>query len=154
MRIRAAVESDAPAILALADRLHAFGPTTRDAAEIAGRERAELANALSRPSSTSSLLVAEQPRSGVVGVILLDERRDYFTNRTHGHVSILAVARDAEGQGIGRALLAAAEEWGRANGFARLTLSVFSENHRAKRVYEREGWRPEIETWYKSLLDR
>jgi ribosomal protein S18 acetylase RimI-like enzyme len=101
----------------------------------------------------SALLVAEQPLGAVVGAILLDERRDYFTDQKHGHVSILAVARDAEGQGIGRALLAAAEDWGRANGFARLTLSVFSENHRAKRLYERQGWRPEIETWYKPLLD-
>ena len=151
VHIRPAVASDARAILALADRLHAFGPTTRGAAEIARRERAELSNALSRPSAASSLLVAEQPLSGVVGVILLDERCDYFTDQRHGHVSILAVARDAEGQGIGGALLTAAEEWARANGFARLTLSVFTENDRAKRFYERQGWRPEIETWYKSL---
>lgn len=154
VRIRAAMATDTPAILALADRLDAFGPTTRDGAEIARRERAALADALSQPSDTTSLLVAEQPLVGVVGAILLDERRDYFTDQRHGHVSILAVARDAEGQGIGRALLAAAEEWARANGFVKLTLSVFTENHRAKHVYEREGWRPEIETWYKSLRDR
>jgi GNAT superfamily N-acetyltransferase len=154
VQIRAAVASDALAILALADRLHAFGPTTRDATEIAGRERAALADALSRQSGPSCLLVAEQRPVGVVGAMLLDERRDYFTDQRHGHVSILAVAREAEGQGIGRALLEAAEEWGRENGFARLTLSVFTGNHHAKYFYERQGWRPEIETWYKSLLDR
>jgi GNAT superfamily N-acetyltransferase len=154
IRIRAAVPSDGPAILALADRLHAFGPTTRDAAEITQRERAALSDALSHASSASSLLVAERPLVGVAGVMLLDERRDYFTNDRHGHVSILAVARDAEGQGIGAALLAAAEEWARANGFTRLTLSVFAENDRARRFYERQGWRPEIETWYKAVPHR
>jgi len=154
IQIRAAVPSDGPAILALADRLHAFGPTTRDAAEIAQRERAALSDALSHASSASSLLVAERPLVGVAGVMLLDERRDYFTNDRHGHVSILAVARDAEGQGIGAALLAAAEEWARANRFTRLTLSVFAENERARRFYERQGWRPEIETWYKAVPHR
>jgi ribosomal protein S18 acetylase RimI-like enzyme len=154
VHIREAVPSDRPAILALADRLHAFGPTTRDAAEIAQRERVALSDALSEPSNASSLLVAERALAGIVGAILLDERRDYFTNDRHGHVSILAVAREAEGQGIGAALLAAAEKWGRAKRFTRLTLSVFTENLRARHFYERHGWRPEIETWYKTLGDR
>jgi len=29
----------------------------------------------------------------VVGVVLLESRRDYFTDEAHGHVAILAVAR-------------------------------------------------------------
>jgi|SRR5262245_34407899 len=149
--IRAAVESDEPAILALADRLAAFGPTTREAIEIAQRERRALAEALSQPSDSSSLLVAEQSPLGLIGVIHLDTRRDYFTDQAHGYVAILAVAREAEGQGIGRALLEAAERWARAKGFTKVTLAVFTDNRRAKDVYQRLGWRPELETWYKSL---
>ena len=152
LSIRAAVTSDTPAILLLADRLPAFGPTTREAAEIAQRERTALADALSSASDGSAVLVADQPRRGVVGVILLDSRRDYFTNEAHGYVSILAVAQDAEGQGVGRALLKAAEDWGRSKRFAKLTLAVFTDNRRAKGFYERQGWRPELETWYKALL--
>ncbi len=149
--VRAAVGSDAPAILALADRLAAFGPTTRDALEISRRERRALAEALSHPADGSSLLVAERPPLGLVGVVLLDTRRDYFTDEPHGHVAILAVAREAEGRGVGRALLEAAEDWGRARGFSKLTLAVFTENRRAKEVYQRRGWKPEMETWYKTL---
>ena len=55
------------------------------------------------------------------------------------------------GEGVGSALLAAAEEWGRAEGYRRLTLSVFTENHRAKAFYLQQGWRAELETWYKML---
>jgi ribosomal protein S18 acetylase RimI-like enzyme len=66
-------------------------------------------------------------------------------------VAILAVAGEAEGRGVGRALLRAAEDWGRANGLTRLTLAVFTDNRRAKDFYERQGWRPELETWYKEL---
>ena len=149
--VRAATASDRDAILGLADRLPAFGPTTRSAAEIAERERRELDRALSEGPAGTALFVAEHRGLGVVGVILLDTRRDYFTNETHGHVSILAVARAAEGQGVGRALLAAAEEWAHRLGFRRLTLAVFTENERAKAVYRRQGWEPELETFFKQL---
>ena len=152
LSIRVAVASDAPAILALADRLPAFGPSTRQAAEIAQRERTALADALASPSDECAILVADQPTRGVLGVMLLESRRDYFTNDAHGYVSILAVAAEAEGQGVGRALLKAAEDWARSKRFAKLTLAVFTDNRRAKNFYERQGWRPELETWYKELL--
>ena len=151
LSIRPGVASDAPAILALAERLPAFGPSTRPAAEIAERERVALADALYHPAVGTAVLVAEQQPRGVIGVLLLESRRDYFTNAEHGYVSILAVAGEVEGQGVGRALLKAAEDWARDRGFSKLTLAVFSDNHRAKAVYERQGWRPELETWYKPL---
>lgn len=149
--IRPAAEDDGPRILALADRLAAFGPTTRGAVEIADRERRALAEALARPQPGSALVVAVESRLGVVGVVLLERRRDYFTSEAHGHVAILAVAPEAEGRGVGRALLDAVEEWGRAQRFRRLTLTVFVENQRAKALYARLGWRAELETHYKLL---
>jgi GNAT superfamily N-acetyltransferase len=149
--IRPARPADEAAILGLADRLGAFDPSTRPAAEIAGRERRALAEALARPDPGSALLVAEHPRLGVAGILLLESRRDYFTDQPHGHVAILAVAREAEGQGLGGALLHAAEEWARARGYRRLTLAVFVDNRRAQALYVRQGWRPELEIFYKTL---
>ena len=151
LAIRPAAQADRAAILSLADRLAAFGPTSRPASEVAQRERRALADALSGMPAGSLLLKAEHEKLGLVGVLLLDRRRDYFTDEEHGHIAILAVAREAEGQGVGRALLAAAGDWGRGEGFRRLTLSVFTENRRAREFYERQGWRAELETWYKTL---
>ncbi len=151
LSIRPARADDHAAILALAERLAAFGPTTRPAHEIATRERRALSEALAHPSPGSALLVATAQDLGVVGVLLLDARRDYFTDELHGHVAILAVAREAEGQGVGRALLTAAEEWGRGEGFRRLTLTVFTANQRAKEFYAHQGWQVELETHYKRL---
>lgn len=151
LAIRPAALGDHVAILALAERLAAFGPTTRPAHEIATRERRALADALDHPSPGSTLLVAHHRELGVVGVLLMDTRRDYFTDEAHGHVSILAVARQAEGQGVGRALLGAADEWGRGRGFRRLTLAVFADNRRAKELYARQGWQAELETHFKTL---
>lgn len=64
----------------------------------AGEGRAP-ADALVHPPLASRLLVAEHERLGLAGVLLLEARRDYFTDEPHGHVAILAVAREAEGQG-------------------------------------------------------
>src|SRR5438034_955889 len=122
------------------------------ATAIADRERAVLATALSQPVRGSAILVADHPSRGVVGGSLLESRRDYFTKEAHGHVAIPAVARGGEGQGIGRALLQAGEDWARANRYSKLTLAVFKDNERAKQVYERQGWRSELETWYKPLV--
>ncbi len=151
LSIRPARAAEQAAILNLAERLAAFGPTTRPAREIAARERRALSEAHDHPSPSSALLVATVQELGVAGVVLLDARRDYFTDELHGHVAILAVAKEAEGQGVGRALLKAAEEWGRTEGFRRLTLAVFTANQRAKEFYARQGWQAELETHYKKL---
>src|SRR2546426_7367850 len=78
--IRPATASDHAAVLALADRLPAFGPPTRPASEIVDRERAALATALSQPVGGSAILVAEQPSRGVVGVI---DRKSTRLNSSH-----------------------------------------------------------------------
>lgn len=150
--VRPAGPADQAAILALADRLAAFGPATRAPKEISDRERRALAEALARPTPGSALLVAEHEHLGLVGTLLLESRPDYFMTEAHGHVAILAVARKAEGQGLGRALLRAAEDWGRGQGFRRLTLTVFTDNRRAKELYLRDGWRAELETYSKPLV--
>jgi len=95
LTVRAPAAADHPAILALADRLPAFGPTTRAAQEIVIRERRALTEALAHPIAGCALRVADDERFGVVGVLLLETRRDYFTDEPHGHVAILAVAREA-----------------------------------------------------------
>ncbi len=52
----------------------------------------------------------------------------------------VAVTRDARGQGIGRALLAALYDEGRARGYREIRLEVIDSNWRAKALYEREGF--------------
>src|SRR5258708_17790910 len=125
LSIRPGERGDQAAILALAERLGAFGPTTRSAQEITARERRALADALARPSPGSALLVAHQRDRGLVGVLLLETRRDYFTDQAHGHVAILAVGREAEGQGVGQAIMDATGDWGRRPCFRALSPARF-----------------------------
>jgi GNAT superfamily N-acetyltransferase len=55
----------------------------------------------------------------------------------------LFVAPRARKAGVGRALLAAAAEFGRAEGAVRLTLSTELTNLPAQSLYEAAGWRPD-----------
>jgi ribosomal protein S18 acetylase RimI-like enzyme len=59
----------------------------------------------------------------------------------HGHISNLFVDPDRWGRGIGRELLARAEQGMRERGWSVGELSTQSLNARARRLYERAGWR-------------
>ena len=53
----------------------------------------------------------------------------------------IAVRRDAEGRGIGRAMMAELEARARQRGAASIRLRVSPDNPRARRLYERCGYR-------------
>ena len=51
----------------------------------------------------------------VVGFVCVSERA-HFTGEVDAYIGELVVSKAAEGAGVGRALVAAAEDWGRARG--------------------------------------
>ncbi|HSS50039.1 MAG TPA: GNAT family N-acetyltransferase [Thermoanaerobaculia bacterium] len=151
--VREARPDDQPFILETAGRL-AGGfplPPWRSSEEVVAGEVRTLRDFLSDGGAGSKLLVAEDAHGNPLGFIFLETGEDYFTLTRHGHVGILAVAVAAEGRGAGRALMQAAEAWGREQGFPKLTLNVFENNHHARKVYERLGYSPETLKYVKPL---
>ena len=65
---------------------------------------------------------------------------DYFNQRPHAHLSVLAVSQDAEGRGVGSALLDQSVAWAKERHSDRLTLSALVTNARARGLYERKGF--------------
>ncbi len=63
-----------------------------------------------------------------------------FSARPLLNVHDLAVVPDARGRGVGRALLAAAEDRARARGCGKLTLEVLDDNPRARGLYASVGF--------------
>ncbi|HVU50217.1 MAG TPA: GNAT family N-acetyltransferase [Polyangia bacterium] len=63
-----------------------------------------------------------------------------FAARPLLNIHDLAVVPEHRGRGVGRALLAAAEEAARRRGCVKLTLEVQQHNARARRVYEAAGF--------------
>lgn len=53
---------------------------------------------------------------------------------------MLAVTAEAEGKGVGTALIEQSVAWARERGSDRLTLSALVTNSRARALYERKGF--------------
>jgi GNAT superfamily N-acetyltransferase len=97
----------------------------------------------------NEVFVAER-RGSVVGCLHVLAAVDFFGTR-HAHISVLATTHEAEGTGVGRALIEHAEVWARERHHPLITLNVFAANERARRFYERGGLFPEIMKYTKPL---
>ena len=149
--VRAATPEDRAFVTAAARRLADFSvPPWRTGDEIVAGEVRTLEGFFAAPAEGSALLVAES--AGVaLGFAYLEVLADYFSRRKHGHVGILAVAREAEGGGAAGALMRAAETWARSRDYGTLTLNVFEANRHARDVYEHLGFVAETLRYRKRL---
>ena len=150
--VRAATAADRAFALGLVPRLRAFGPPPlRPPEALDGAERRALERAFADTPPDALLLVAESAQLGPIGVAYAETQTDYFTHERHGHLAILIVAESGEGQGAGRALIAACEAWAVSRGYRYVTLNVFAANERARAVYERAGYAPDTVRYAKTL---
>jgi GNAT superfamily N-acetyltransferase len=150
--VREATAVDHDFIIGLVPRLRSFGPPPlRPVESLDGAECDALERALADLPEDALLLVAELDDGGPAGVAYAESATDYFTGERHGHLGILAVSEAGEGQGVGRALLAAVETWATTLGYRFLTLNVFDGNGRARAVYERAGYVPDTIRYVKEL---
>jgi ribosomal protein S18 acetylase RimI-like enzyme len=150
--IRPATESDRAAILALVPRLREFGPPPlRPVEALDAGERRTLERFLDAPADDIRLFVAASPDGTLLGVAYAERGSDYFTQEPLGHLGILAVAAEAEGRGVGRALMAAVERWAAEQGYRFVTLNVFATNERAIAMYEHVGYQPDWIRYIKVL---
>lgn len=105
-------------------------------------------------NSRIGVFVAELPDvESLAGVVIGQVRTDYFTGQPTLHVEVLVVAGDAQGKGVGRALMDRAERYASGADAAAVTLTVFHRNSNARKVYERLGYEPEF-VQYRKGIDR
>jgi ribosomal protein S18 acetylase RimI-like enzyme len=140
--IRLADADDDDFIIGLVPRFVDFTlPAWRRRNECIEGIRKDIARHLQDQPANSFLFVAEDAGDGQrVGFLHLQKTQDYFNGRTHCHISDVAVSAGHEGRGIGRALLAHAEDWARQHGCHMVTLALFPGNERARRLYDAAGY--------------
>ncbi len=152
LTIRPHQPQDIPWILSLADRLTAFDlPAWRQAETINDANQLLLKKALEEPEPGSAFLVAETDGGVRAGFIFLQIEKEFFSGQPQGYISDLVVHPDHEGQGVGRALMQAADAWAQDSGFPVLTLYVFANNARARQLYEKVGFRAELIKYAKPI---
>ena len=149
--IRPAQPADRDFVLTMADRLVSFDvPAFRSKEELAEGDRRALAAwfdrlqdaslAEARSAKADEAMFVAELNGQLAGCAYLVTLVDYFNDRPHAHLSVLAVSAEAEGKGVGSALLDRSEAWARERGSDRLTLSALVTNARARGLYERRGF--------------
>jgi ribosomal protein S18 acetylase RimI-like enzyme len=150
--IRPIQSSDRDFILSLAPRFSEFDlPEWRSPVDIDHASHIRLERALQIPEPGSTFFLAEDEGGKPAGFIHLQTQIDYFNGQDFGYIADLAVDTSFEGQGAGRALMKKAEEWATEQGYFLLTLNVFGGNTRARELYERSGFQPEVIRYVKVI---
>lgn len=99
----------------------------------------------------NEILVADTGAQANVGQVWLGTARDPYTGEVGGYIYDLYLEPAFRGQGIGRALMEAAEAASRQRGDKTLNLAVAVWNSTARTLYESLGYAPERLTMSKTL---
>ncbi len=94
------------------------------------------------PASFAEVAVAAD--EAIVGLILVTMRNELLSQTVSAHLEAIVVAPEARGTGLGRQLLERAETLAAARGAKSLSLHVFSNNHRARSLYDSSGYDSEL----------
>jgi GNAT superfamily N-acetyltransferase len=142
----ARLPEDEPAILSFIWGLqkfeNAFEPNRRLDPDFTAEHWADVQ---AQAAARGAVFIAEAEGVAVGWALIVEEAGDLFVaekERRYGFVAELFVESSARGQGHGRALIAACEDWSRSRGMAVLIIGVLTGNDKAAAVYRREGFAP------------
>ncbi len=150
--IREASDADTDFLFSLAPRLAGVPrPPWQTTDAMTGFQDRFMQATLRPPQEESLTLVAIGGDGRRLGYVHAHASRDGVTDEPCGHVAIIALEADAEGQGVAGRLMAGAEAWGRAQNWRLLSIDVFAANCHALDFYVRGGFHPETVRLVKPL---
>ncbi len=139
MQVRAYRADDHETVLALADRLVEGVAPWRDPTAVLTAVRGWVGDSIAAVGRDGHAVFVAAESTGLLGFVSVGERA-HFSGCVDAYVGELVVARSAQGRGVGRALMARAEQWGRERGHAYLTLETGAANARARAFYTGLGY--------------
>lgn len=142
IRIRIALASDRDALLVMAERLQEGVAPWRDPHQVRRAVTDWVRESLAKLSDPGKAAFVAERNGEVVGFVCVSER-SHFTGDVDTYIGELVVAKRAEGSGIGRALVEAAEDWGRSRGRKRVAVDTGAANAPARRFYAALGYEEE-----------
>jgi len=153
--VRHATAADGDSVLALMPRLAAFDlPESRNPEDLWRSDAAMFERWLAGEAPECQVLVAVAPGGELLGFSMVSLRPELLSHEPSAHLEAIAVADAAQGRGVGKALLAAAERDAAAQGALTMTLHVFASNERARAVYASAGYEGELLRYIKPIAGR
>jgi ribosomal protein S18 acetylase RimI-like enzyme len=144
-QIRTATPADLDKMLELFPRLAAFDLPANRLPDDLWRGDAALLRLWSAGRAPQCLVyMAVDPSQAVLGIAMAQLGEELLSHEPSAHLEVIVVRDDAEGQGIGKALIATIEQAVQQQGARSITLHVFATNTHARAVYERLGYSGEL----------
>lgn len=141
-QIRPVTSLDKEQVLALAPRLREGVAEWRDPTAVLHAVTGWVQDALDQSHREDrTVLVAEQNGS-VVGFVSASHIK-HWSGASDGYIGELVVSPEAEGAGVGSALIQAAVEWCRSRGLKRVRVDTGVANTRARSLYQKLGFEEE-----------
>jgi len=144
-QVRPFESRDREQVLLLAGRLTTGVAAWHDRRTVSSVVRDWARESIASIGDNAAVFVVEDGAGNVVGFTSVAVKQ-HFTGTLQAYVGELAVATDAEGRGVGRALVEEVERWARAHELPAVTLETGTDNERARRFYRGLGYREESVT--------
>ena len=150
--IRLGTPADLPEIITLLPRLAAFDVPAYRVPEYLWHGDRDLISSWANGDRDDMHVAVAIVDETVVGVAALTLRKELLSGQPSAHLELLAINSRFEGAGIGSALVQKTESIAHASGAQSISLHVFSNNTRARLLYERHGYNDELMRYYKPLV--
>lgn len=151
----ARLPDDKPDILRFIDGLQAYEAEFESDRRLDAAYAEDQYAALVKQTENGGFLIAEKDGAAIGWAAIHEYESPVYVvpaARRSAMICELYVDAAARGQGAGRALLAACEEWTRARGLRTLYIGHLSQNRLAPMAYERSGFEPYVLLRRKKLV--
>jgi GNAT superfamily N-acetyltransferase len=142
VQVRAYEPADREAVQTLGHRLTEGVAPWRDRVQVSDAVTGWVRDSVEHATSDSCTVLVADEGDQVVGFVTVTEKR-HWSGETDAYIGELAVAVHAEGCGVGRKLVEAAECWAVGRGHRRITLETGAANHAARSFYASLGYAEE-----------
>jgi GNAT superfamily N-acetyltransferase len=142
IHVRPYVSDDRTFVLSLAPRLLIGMPSWRDPQLWLTAFQNWITASIDQQGQEAMVFIAEDDRGEQLGFVTLSHNT-HFTGEHQAYINELVTSEEAEGHGVGTALIQACEQWAREQGYRILALSTGAANLRALGFYHHLGFRDE-----------
>lgn len=149
--LREAISSDHEFIMGLSPTLAEVADLAWHSESMVQKMQDAYIEEMLAPTSTENTTFIAEENNIALGFIHVRSREDEISGETCGTIPLVAVSPLAQGKGIGKLLMNAAENWSKSQGYRLLHLEVFANNQNAQQFYQRQGFKAEMLHMIKEL---